>query len=47
VEVLEHIGGPAAELLLRKLAAGAPETRLTAEAKASLARLEKRSTPPR
>jgi hypothetical protein len=38
VEVLEHIGTPAAERLVRKLAAGAPDARLTEEAKSSLAR---------
>jgi RNA polymerase sigma factor (sigma-70 family) len=39
IEVLEHIGTPEARLLLRELAEGAPEARLTREAKASLQRL--------
>jgi WD40 repeat protein len=39
VQVLELVGTPAAEKVLRSLAGGAPEVRLTREAKASLARL--------
>jgi WD40 repeat protein len=42
VEVLERIGTPEAEGLLESLARGAPEARLTKEAKASLVRLAKR-----
>ena len=42
VEVLEHIGTPDARDVLRKLARGAPEARLTREAEASLERLAKR-----
>ena len=42
VEVLEHIGTPEAREVLEKLANGAPEARLTQEAKASLGRLAKR-----
>jgi hypothetical protein len=40
--VLEDVGTPAARQLLAELAAGAPEARLTREAKASLARLARR-----
>ena len=39
VEVLEWIGTPEAQEALTSLAKGAPETRLTQEAKASLGRL--------
>ncbi|HMC64722.1 MAG TPA: hypothetical protein VKI65_07270, partial [Gemmataceae bacterium] len=39
VEVLEHIGTPEAKQLLQALAKGAPEARLTQEAKAALERL--------
>jgi WD40 repeat protein len=39
VEVLEHIGTPAARDMLRTLAGGAAEARLTREARASLKRL--------
>jgi hypothetical protein len=39
IEALEQIGSPAARELLRTLGAGAPEARLTQEAKASLERL--------
>jgi hypothetical protein len=42
VEVLENISTPGARRLLESLAEGAPETRLTREAKASLERLSKR-----
>jgi hypothetical protein len=42
VEVLEHIATPEARHLLQKLAEGALDARLTREAKAALARLEKR-----
>jgi hypothetical protein len=42
VHVLEQIGTPEAREQLRKLASGAPEARLTREAKASLNRLAKR-----
>jgi hypothetical protein len=42
IEVLEHIGTSEAEQLLQTLAKGAPEARLTQEAKASLERLVKR-----
>jgi hypothetical protein len=44
IEVLERIGGPSAQELLRSLAGGAPEARLTREAKASLERLARRPT---
>jgi RNA polymerase sigma factor (sigma-70 family) len=39
VQVLEHIGTPEAQQILKTLATGAPEARLTQEAKATLARL--------
>jgi WD40 repeat protein len=39
VEILEHVGTPAAKLALEALAKGAPEARLTQEAKEALARL--------
>jgi RNA polymerase sigma factor (sigma-70 family) len=42
VEVLEHLGTPEAQEVLQRLAQGAPEARLTQEAKASLERLAKR-----
>jgi hypothetical protein len=42
VEVLEHIATPEARELLRILAKGAPEARVTQEAKASLERLAQR-----
>jgi hypothetical protein len=42
-EVLEQIGTPEAKALLEKLAKGAPEARLTQEAKASLQRMARRS----
>ncbi len=41
IEVLEHIGTPEARQVLETLAKGAPEARLTQEAKASLQRLAK------
>jgi WD40 repeat protein len=44
VETLEHIGSPQAQEVLKTLAQGAPEARLTQEAKASLERLTRRST---
>jgi hypothetical protein len=43
VEVLEHIGSPEAQQVLRTLAEAAPRAVLTREAKASLERLERRS----
>jgi hypothetical protein len=46
VEVLEHIGTPAARQLLRKLATGLPEARVTQEAKASLGRLARQAAAP-
>jgi hypothetical protein len=42
LEVLEHIGTPEAKQVLQNLAKGAPEARLTQEAKASLERLSRR-----
>src|SRR5262249_49458524 len=42
VEVLENIGTPEALQVLKSLATGAPEARLTQEAKGSLERLAKR-----
>jgi hypothetical protein len=45
VEVLESIGTPQAQTLLRQLAAGAPEGELTREARAALARLAGTSRP--
>jgi hypothetical protein len=45
VQVLEHIRTPMAVDLLRRLALGAPEARLTREAKASLERLMRQPTP--
>ena len=41
LEVLEHIATPEAKQVLQKLAAGAPDARLTREAKAALQRLER------
>jgi len=41
VEVLEHIATPESCDLLKKVAAGAPEARLTYEAKAALERLKR------
>jgi hypothetical protein len=43
VEVLEHLGSPDAQRVLRELARGAPEARLTREAKAALERLGRQS----
>jgi RNA polymerase sigma factor (sigma-70 family) len=43
VEALEHAGTPEARALLQRLAGGAPEARLTREAKASLERLARRA----
>jgi WD40 repeat protein len=43
IQVLEHIGTPEAQDVLRTLAKGAAEARLTQEAKASLERLAKRA----
>jgi WD40 repeat protein len=45
VEALEHVGSVEARRLLEELAAGAPAARLTREAKASLQRLARRSSP--
>jgi hypothetical protein len=45
VETLELAGGPEARQVLQTLAAGAPEARLTREARAALKRLEARSRP--
>ncbi len=42
VEVLEHIGTPEAQVVLKTLAKGDPDARLTQEAKASFDRLAKR-----
>ena len=42
VEVLEHIATPEARQLLQKLADGAPEARLTREAKAALERMKRK-----
>jgi len=39
MEVLEHIGTPAARRVIAALAGGTPRTRLTREAKAALQRL--------
>jgi HEAT repeat protein len=46
VEVLERVGTPEARELLRRLASGAPEARLTREATATLARLRERADLP-
>jgi hypothetical protein len=46
VAVLEHVASPEARRLLAALAKGAPEARLTQEAKASLERLTRRPTQP-
>ncbi len=46
VAALEHIGTPAARDLLRRLAGGVAEARLTREAKAALDRLDRRKTRP-
>jgi hypothetical protein len=47
VEILERIAIPEARQLLQALAGGAPEVRLTREAKGALARLAKCSPGPR
>ena len=46
VEVLEHVGTPEARQVLEGLTQGAPEARLTQEAKASLERLARRPASP-
>src|SRR5262249_15049707 len=46
LEVLEHIGGLEVQQFLKTLAKGAPRTRLTEEAQATLERLVRRSAPP-
>src|SRR5262249_51949913 len=46
IEVLEHIGTLQAQELLKSLAAGAPEARLTQEAKTALERLAKQRVTP-
>jgi len=46
IEVLEHVGTLPAQELLKSLAAGAPEARLTQEAKAALARLANQRVTP-
>jgi HEAT repeat protein len=43
IEVLEHIATPEAQQVLKTLSEGAPEARVTREAKASLERLAKRA----
>jgi hypothetical protein len=43
IEILEHIGTPEAQEVLETLSQGAPEARVTREAKASLERLAKRA----
>jgi WD40 repeat protein len=43
LEVLERAGTPAARTLLSRLAKGAPQARITRDAKASLARLDKQA----
>src|SRR5262249_51763896 len=43
IEVLEHIGTPEAQEVLKNPSQGAPEARLTQEPKAALARLARRS----
>ena len=45
IEVLEHAGTPEARQLLQKLAGGAPEARMTREAKAAIDRLARRTAP--
>jgi WD40 repeat protein len=46
LEVLEHVGDEAARRLLRDLAKGAPEARLSREARAALERLSRRAAAP-
>jgi hypothetical protein len=43
IEVLEHIATPEAQQVLKTLSEGAPEARVTREAKVSLERLAKRA----
>lgn len=45
LELLEHLGTPDARRLLEALAEGAPEARLTQEARAALARLGRQAAP--
>jgi WD40 repeat protein len=47
VAVLEYVGTPVAQALLRRLSEGAPDASLSAEAKAALQRLSKRQAPRR
>ena len=42
IEVLEHIGTQESQVVLKALSQGAPEARLTQQAKAALERLAKR-----
>jgi WD40 repeat protein len=46
VEVLEHVATPEARAVLESLAKGAPEARLTGEAKAALERLQRQQPAP-
>jgi hypothetical protein len=46
LEVLEHAGTPEARRLLKDLARGVPEARLTREARAALTRLNRQVPPP-
>jgi hypothetical protein len=43
VEILEHVGTPAAQQVLRVLAGGASQARLTVQARAALNRLASRN----
>jgi WD40 repeat protein len=47
IAVLEHIGNPDAQQVLKTVATGAPQARLTQEAKAALERLARKSASPR
>jgi hypothetical protein len=47
IGVLEHIGNPDAQQVLKTVATGAPQARLTQEAKAALERLARKSASPR